>query len=277
MPYAIKTVEPQAEPVSLAEAKTWCRVDADDVTQDPNISGLITAARQYVEAITKFQLVTATWKLSLDSFYDPEYSSDTYNGWTLRLPKPPLVSVSSLTYVDTGGTTQTIAAANYVVDTNTKPGRVTPSYTTTWPAARNVLNAVNVTYISGYATPFTAVAATDVITLKGKNPADGDKFRLQNSGGALPAGLVTLTDYYAVSSSGATCKLSLTLGGAAVDITDAGSGTSFLGEVPESLRSAMKILVSHWYENREVVGRVGSEVAMSVNALLWSERTGEYF
>lgn len=43
----------------------------------------------------------------------------------------------------------------------------------------------------------------------------------------LPAGLDDTTSYYTVNSSGNTCKLSLTLGGAAVDITDTGTGLHY--------------------------------------------------
>jgi hypothetical protein len=44
----------------------------------------------------------------------------------------------------------------------------------------------------------------------------------------LPAGLATGTTYYVIDSSGVTCKLSLTVGGTAVNITDTGTGTHTL-------------------------------------------------
>lgn len=43
----------------------------------------------------------------------------------------------------------------------------------------------------------------------------------------LPAPLDDVTSYYTVNSSGNTCKLSLTLGGAAIDITDTGTGLHY--------------------------------------------------
>lgn len=75
---------------------------------------------------------------------------------------------------------------------------------------------------------FTAVAATDVCTavLAAGSPAllNGDRVQV-SSDTALPAGLAAATDYYVISSDGVSAfKLSATLGGAAVNITDAGTG-----------------------------------------------------
>lgn len=56
---------PGEEPVSLAEAKTWCRIDADD--EDGLVNALIAAARLHVESLTGRALVTQTWRLTLDA------------------------------------------------------------------------------------------------------------------------------------------------------------------------------------------------------------------
>lgn len=77
----------------------------------------------------------------------------------------------------------------------------------------------------------SADASTDVVTLTGKNPANGETYYIE--GGTPPT--ITGGSYafvnewigpvvYAVSSSGSTCKISATKGGAALDITNAGSG-----------------------------------------------------
>lgn len=75
---------------------------------------------------------------------------------------------------------------------------------------------------------FTA-ATTDLLTLtqgQGVPPLNnGDRVQV-SSATTLPAGLVAATDYYVVNADtdALTCKLSATLGGAAVDITDTGTG-----------------------------------------------------
>jgi hypothetical protein len=73
---------------------------------------------------------------------------------------------------------------------------------------------------------FTADAASDLLTTVGHGLAAGDPVRFTTTG-ALPAGLALATTYY-VMAGGLTAdafKVSATLGGAAVDITDAGTGT----------------------------------------------------
>jgi uncharacterized phiE125 gp8 family phage protein len=70
----------------------------------------------------------------------------------ILVPRPPLISVSSITYVDGNGTTQTLSAAAYKVDTDSEPGRITPAYGYCWPTTRAEINAIAITYVAGYAT-----------------------------------------------------------------------------------------------------------------------------
>jgi uncharacterized phiE125 gp8 family phage protein len=56
---------PGEEPVSLAEAKAFCRIDGTD--EDALVSALITAARLHVESITGRALLTQTWRLILQN------------------------------------------------------------------------------------------------------------------------------------------------------------------------------------------------------------------
>jgi len=54
-----------------------------------------------------------------------------------------------------------------------------------------------------------------------------------------------------VSASGQTCSLSLTSGGGAVNITGAGTGTHFLGEMNPILRQAILIKTAMSFIERE--------------------------
>lgn len=72
-------------------------------------------------------------------------------------------------------------------------------------------------------TVFTA-AITNTITSAGHGLSDGDVLLLTTSN-TLPAGLSTATPYFVINSATDTFELSLTSGGAAVDITDTGTGT----------------------------------------------------
>lgn len=140
-----QTSAPALEPVTSTEAKLWCRVDVSD--DDTIFTDIITAARVYVENVTRRQLITATWALYLDQFYKP-----------LKLPYPPLQSISSIAYVDTAGATQTLASSQYQVDAKTQPGRLTEAYGVSWPSTRpDTYNAVTITYVAGYGTAASTV------------------------------------------------------------------------------------------------------------------------
>jgi hypothetical protein len=173
MPLTLTTVTAATEePLLLQEAKDHCRVDGTE--QDGVIANLVSAAREYVETFTGRQLISATLRLRLDYFpggcsrgvpaagYRPAGDVEWRfigGGGGILVPRPPLVSVSSITYVDTAGATQTLSAGAYQVDTDSEPGRIQPAYNTTWPSTRSQLNAVTITYVAGYATR-TAVPAS---------------------------------------------------------------------------------------------------------------------
>lgn len=116
---AILIAPPASEPVSLAEAKSWLRVDASD--EDEAIASLIAAARAMVEAATRRVLVTQTWRLVLDAW--PANGSD--GAWSLlttrprvlprevALPLAPAASVSSVSVYDAAGQPQALDVSLY--------------------------------------------------------------------------------------------------------------------------------------------------------------------
>lgn len=80
---------------------------------------------------------------------------------------------------------------------------------------------------------FTASATTDEATATAHGLVTGDgPFHLTNSGGALPAGLSLLTNYWVIRTAANTFKFATTyanaLAGTAVDLTGAGTGTHTL-------------------------------------------------
>ena len=252
------TTPPGAEPISLTETKAHLRID--HTTDDVLLGTLISAARDYVELRTERQIVAATYQYTLDQFPAE-----------IKLPKSPLISVSSVQYVDSAGTTQTVAAAVYDVDDNSEPAVIREAYGQTWPTPRMTPNCVLVNFVVGYGAPFAAAAGSDVCTISGRTVADADIIRISTTDNDLPLPLAALTDYHVRDSTGATCKLAAAAGGAAIDITDAGTGTHFIGAIPHGLRAAMKMIVGLWYENREayIDARPLVEVPMAVNSLLW--------
>jgi hypothetical protein len=168
---------PASEPVTLAEVKA--QLDVDLGLRDAELNDTITAAREYVELTCRRALVTQTWELVLDRFanedplsiparplfsslsssippwwYGIDYLSEPwsvarYRPW-IELPFGALASVGSVTYVDQGGTLQTLTpVTDYAVDAVHVPGRVYPAPLKSWPVPRAQWDAVKVQYIVG--------------------------------------------------------------------------------------------------------------------------------
>lgn len=144
------TSESTTEPVSVAELRTFLKMESTDSTaEDVLLGSYITAARQIAENITKRSLVTASRSLIIDNF--PNSTA------VIELPRPPLSTVSTnitITYVkdNTAGDTTTVASTLYTIDPDSEPGRIYPSYGNEWPddSVRDQRNAVRINFITGY-------------------------------------------------------------------------------------------------------------------------------
>ena len=153
MPMQLMT-PPAGEPISLAEAKLHLRVDFDD--DDSLIQVLISAARQAAETLTNRQLVTARWRMVLDSFPGPSLmgvpagQTFTLPGHAILLTKSPVTSVVEIRYLDMAGIWQVMPAANYTVDSVCEPARITPVFGQIWPIALPQIGAVSVIFDAGY-------------------------------------------------------------------------------------------------------------------------------
>lgn len=71
----------------------------------------------------------------------------------LVLGRPPLISVTSVAYLDADGASQSLVEnTDFIVDIGSRPGRIYPVYGESWPSTRCIENAVTVTYVCGFAT-----------------------------------------------------------------------------------------------------------------------------
>jgi len=131
---------------NIADASLGAQAPTSNTTNDPLLGGLIAAARAQAETDLHRYLITQT----LDAYFDefPRYVNPRFPDRTLRLP--PLQTVTAITYVDIDGTTQTLAADQYVVDANSKPARISEAYGCAWPSTRCQENAVKVRFVAGY-------------------------------------------------------------------------------------------------------------------------------
>lgn len=144
-----KLIEPAAnEPVSLDEAKAQLRVDGDD--ENDFITGLIAAARGYFEETAHRALISQTWRVTLDEWFDE-----------IELPRAPLQAVTFIKYRDADGVQATVDSSTYLVDTESEPGRIVLAKSQSWPSGElHRLNPIQITYVAGYGDEADDVPAT---------------------------------------------------------------------------------------------------------------------
>lgn len=140
-PFSLEeSVAPAVEPISTAEAKSYMSVDY--ATDDTLIDDLIKTARIELEEQCGLSFVNTTWILRLDGFPTGE----------IVVPRSPLSSVTSITYLDINGDSQTWDSSKYQVDTKSKPGRVKPTEAEgNFPSTQSATyNAVTMTFVAGF-------------------------------------------------------------------------------------------------------------------------------
>lgn len=182
---------PAVEPVSLAEAKAYLRVDGAD--EDLLITGLIRAAREYCESVKGHAFYEQTLELALTGW---PYSFGGDEPDRIILPRAtPLRSIVSVKYRSSAGTESTWATSEYVADAVRQPGALMLGYGKSWP--------------------------------------DSDLY---------PASPIRIRYVAGVTPSSPEIPF------------------------PEAWKLAMKLLIGHWYRNREAV-TVGSTASVSSSPL----------
>jgi uncharacterized phiE125 gp8 family phage protein len=156
---------PAAEPVALADVKQHARIDT--TADDSLVTDLITGARQWAEQYTGRAIITQTWQMALDlwpgaveQWWDgvrqgPVTGLDSVS--FVRLPRPPLQSVTSVQYFDNTDTGTVWDSGNYFVDTVRAPGRIALRLGATWPVPSRLTNGIVITYTAGYGNDGTSV------------------------------------------------------------------------------------------------------------------------
>jgi uncharacterized phiE125 gp8 family phage protein len=128
------TVPPALEPVMLAEAKAWLRVESGD-DEDGLIGALISAARVRCEWHCGRAFITQTWTLWLDGIGEG----------TIGLPLPPLAAVDQVTLYAADGGAAVLDESAYRVDL--PGGRV--FFSAPCPGLR-AADGVSIVFTAGY-------------------------------------------------------------------------------------------------------------------------------
>lgn len=148
--YAVKVIsQPSVEPISLSDMKLHLKVDGEANSPDSNpdddlIERQIKAARVWCINYLGYAIVQQQFRLYLDEF--PDASVDT-----IDLPFSKLLSIESVTYIDTNSAQQTWSSSEYSADTASEQGRLMKDPDYAWPDTRVQRQAVQITYNAGYA------------------------------------------------------------------------------------------------------------------------------
>jgi uncharacterized phiE125 gp8 family phage protein len=144
----VTVTPPASDPLSLAEAKAHLRVTGTE--EDGLLAGYILAAREFVENATHRRLVTQTLDFTVDDGWPCVIARGYYRS-RIELPIQPVASVTSISYVDGSGATQTLASNQYVVRTDGPVAFIEPAYGVSWPSVRCQTAAITVRFVAGTA------------------------------------------------------------------------------------------------------------------------------
>lgn len=138
--------------ITASEFKTHARVY--HTQDDTYIATLILVATQCIEHETRRALINRSFTLQLEGF--PA-------GGEIILPRSPLSTVSSVTYTDATGATQTLSASDYNTYSVNGVGRVVLKSTASWPTTQGTgALDVSVNFTAGYG----ATSASVPVALK---------------------------------------------------------------------------------------------------------------
>lgn len=150
---------PAASPaLTLEDLREQLRIDLQD--DDEWLRECLDVVTDQLEAYLGLSFIQKTYRWVLDGFGCPrsdtddfwfgDYPSGSKSELTLVLPRSPLVSVSSIQYLDTSNVLQTLSSAAYQVDTLRSPARIKPAYGYIWPQTGTDFNAVRIAFVAGY-------------------------------------------------------------------------------------------------------------------------------
>lgn len=175
---------PAEEPVSLAEAKAFLKID--DAAEDGLITTLIGAARLHVEGVTGRALLAQSWRIVLD---------ELPAGGVVKLPVSPLISVTAINAVDGHGASHSIGLAQFL----SEPDRlIIPRRVAGLPTLQD-RQGIEIDYVAGFGTQPQDVPAAirqAILGLVAHWHEHRDAVMVAGSGAIVPSGFDRLVSAY---------------------------------------------------------------------------------
>jgi len=269
------TTQPIVEPVTLATLKQHLRIDTGYTDDDVLLTALISAAREYCETYTRRAFFNQTWTRWMDHFPTNYFMSATVNpslrrDWpyyaglwwnlTIALPRPRVINVSSITYLDQTGIQQSLPLTDFVVDYNSEPARIAPNPGGLWPFTEfYVPGSVAITYTTGsyvnqVEETVTIPASSPYTYTPLQSPVTAIQAVVNGGGNAVPYAYSASTESVTFNSANAGQSVSMTY---------------YVGNIPQSITSAILLLCGQWYEHKEATSMSSlNEISFGVKALL---------
>lgn len=139
-----RTISATWEPIEIRDAKKHLEIPDAATVHDGYIATLIESARETVEDDTGLIIPQSTCVMYWDTW--PE---------EFVLPVRPVSSITTVKYYDNDGTLQTWSSSNYTLDTSRVEPVIFYAYNVSTPTIRSIENAIQVTFVAGYASQAT--------------------------------------------------------------------------------------------------------------------------
>lgn len=163
---------PASTPVTVAQAKDELRIDTSD--HDTRVGRYVGAATAYVQAMTGLRLVTQTIDIKCDDWCD-----------LAAIPVGPVQSITSVTYVDTNGDTQTVSTSVYEARLAGLTPHLVLKFQQWWPIAQ-FGSQITVRAVVGYTTVPEDVTSALLVLIRAMND-EGELGTVQDTVSALLA------------------------------------------------------------------------------------------
>jgi uncharacterized phiE125 gp8 family phage protein len=140
------TTDPLIEPITVTELKNYARIDGNQ--EDSILSSIIKGTRLLVENYINRALIEQTITMQMDFWPSNQ----------IELPRPPLISITSIQMLDEDGIAITYSSSNYYTITNATPGRLIIKNSTSFP--RNLdryYGGHQIIYTAGYGSTATYI------------------------------------------------------------------------------------------------------------------------
>lgn len=141
----IRTAEPtfEQEPITIEQARRQCGLSIDNTYHDPDLKDWIVTARRTVEKDSGIIGYTGSFTWNLTEF--PYGERIEIRG--VR----PVTAITSITYVDTAGDTQTWSSSYYSLKNKSLVPSIVLARGEVWPTVRGVQEEITITLVSGHA------------------------------------------------------------------------------------------------------------------------------